>query len=163
EYTNVVGRPFVPPDWAFLHWRWRGTLRSELEGAPLALVDGVQVNGDFADDVLMYEALDIPAGVYLFDRPVLVGPYGFDRWDWDEVRVPNPEAMLAALKTRGYHTMIWSAAWACGSDPGANGIEAKLLGYLAPPRPGDTIDCGANVDLAEGGFILDVTNPAAQA
>src|SRR5262245_3322489 len=32
EYTNLVGRPLVPPDWAFLHWRWRGTLRSELEG-----------------------------------------------------------------------------------------------------------------------------------
>src|SRR5688572_29872546 len=24
EYTALTGRPIVPPDWAFLHWRWRG-------------------------------------------------------------------------------------------------------------------------------------------
>jgi alpha-D-xyloside xylohydrolase len=160
EYTNLVGRPLVPPDWAFLHWRWRGTLRDEREGVPPELLDGVAVNGDFADDVLMYETLGIPPGVYLFDRPVLVGPYGFDRWEWDTARMPNPEAMLASLARRGYHTMIWSAAWACGSDPGDNGMEAQALGYLAPPRPGDTLEC---FDLVEGGFILDVTNPGAQA
>jgi alpha-D-xyloside xylohydrolase len=154
EYTNLVGRPIVPPDWAFLHWRWRGELR---RGTP-ALLDGVAVNADLADDVLMYEALGIPPGVYLFDRPVLVGPYGFDRWEWDTDRMPNPEAMLASLARRGYHTMIWSAAWACGTDPGDHGGEAQALGYLAP-RPGRTLECGD----AGGSFILDVTNPGAQA
>jgi alpha-D-xyloside xylohydrolase len=154
EYTNVVGRPLVPPDWAFLHWRWRGELR---KGNP-AILDGVQVNADFADDVRMYDTLGIPAGVYLFDRPVLVGPYGFDRWEWDTERMPNPEAMLAALARRGYHTMIWSAAWACGSDPGDHGSEAQALGYLAP-RGGRTLEC----QDGGGSFILDVTNPGAQA
>ncbi len=156
EYTNLVGRPIVPPDWAFLHWRWRGELR---RGAP-ALVDGVPMNADFADDVLMYEALGIPPGVYLFDSPVLVGPYGFDRWEWDTERIPNPRRMLDWLRDRGYRTMIWSAAWTCGSDAGDNGIEARMLDYLAPPRPGNTLEC---FDLVDGGFILDVTNPAAQA
>ena len=116
------------------------------------MLDGVPVNGDLADDVLMYEALGIPAGVYLFDRPVLVGPYGFDRWEWDTDRMPNPREMLAALARRGYHTMIWSAAWACGGDPGDNGREAEALGYLAPR--GGTLECGDG----GGRFILDVTN-----
>jgi alpha-D-xyloside xylohydrolase len=154
EYTNVVGRPIVPPDWAFLHWRWRGELRK----ADPATLDGVAVNADLADDVRMYDTLGIPAGVYLFDRPVLVGPYGFDRWEWDTARMPNPEAMLAALARRGYHTMIWSAAWACGSEAGDHGSEAQTLGYLAP-RGGRTLECGD----AGGSFILDVTNPGAQA
>jgi alpha-D-xyloside xylohydrolase len=154
EYTNLVGRPLVPPDWAFLHWRWRGELRQ----GPPALLDGVEVNADLADDVTMYDALGIPAGVYLFDRPVLVGPYGFDRWEWDTARMPNPEAMLASLARRGYRTMIWSGAWACGSDPGDNGLVAQTLGYLAPTG-GGTLECGDT----GGSFILDVTNPAAQA
>jgi alpha-glucosidase (family GH31 glycosyl hydrolase) len=155
EYTNVVGRPLVPPDWAFLHWRWRGELRQ----GPPALLDGVEVNADLADDVAMYDMLGIPAGVYLFDRPVLVGPYGFDRWEWDTARVPNPDAMLSSLAQRGYHTMIWSAAWACGGDPGDHGLEALTRGYLAPRPGGGTLECG---DLG-GNFVLDVTNPGAQA
>ena len=69
EYTGVVGRPIVPPDWAFLHWRWRDELHL---GAP-AMLDGAPVNAELADDVLMYDALGIPPGVYLFDRPVLAG------------------------------------------------------------------------------------------
>src|SRR4029453_5827897 len=154
EYTNVVGRPLVPPDWAFLHWRWRGELRVS---AP-AMLDGVAVNADLADDVHMYDTLGIPAGVYLFDPPVLVGPYGFDRWEWDTTRMPNPEGMLAALARRGYHTMIWSAAWACGGDAGDQGSEAQALGYLAP-RGGRTLEC----QDTGGGFILGWANPGGQA
>ncbi len=145
----------MPPDWAFLHWRWRGELRQ----GPPALLDGVEVNADLAEDITMYETLGIPAGVYLFDRPVLVGPYGFDRWEWDTTRMPNPDAMLDSLARRGYRTMIWSAAWACGSDPGDHGLEAfTRSGYLAPRPGGGTLECG---DLG-GNFILDVTNPDAQ-
>jgi alpha-glucosidase (family GH31 glycosyl hydrolase) len=154
EYTNVVGRPIVPPSWAFLHWRWRDELRV---GAP-ALLDGVQVNADLADDVLMYDALGIPPGVYLFDRPVLAGEYGFGRWAWDEVRLPNPESMLQSLKRRGYHLMIWSSMWACGNTPGDDGVEAQALGYLVP-GPGGPPHCA---DVGGTSFIVDVTNPAAQ-
>ncbi len=155
EYTNLVGRPIVPPDWAFLHWRWRGELRT---GAP-ALLDGVPVNADLADDVLMYEQLGIPAGVYHFDRPVLVGNFGFARWEWDTARLPNPDAMLASLARRGYHTTIWSGAWMCGSTPGDDGLEAQALGYLAPGPVGPP-NCA---DAGGTSFIMDVTNPAAQA
>jgi alpha-D-xyloside xylohydrolase len=154
EYTSLVGRPLVPPDWAFLHWRWSDELRT----GPPALLDGVPVNADLADDVLMYEQLGIPAGVYHFDRPVLVGNYGFGRWEWDTERMPNPDAMLASLARRGYHTTIWSGAWMCGSGSGDDGLEAQSLGYLAP-GPGRPPNCA---DIGGTSFILDVTNPAAQ-
>jgi len=155
EYTDLVGRPVVPPDWAFLHWRWRGELAV---GAPADL-DGVAVNAQVAEDVLQYEALGIPAGVYLFDRPVLSGNFGFARWAWDETRLPNPAAMLASLRARGYRLMTWSAAWTCGSSPGDNGLEAQSLGYLAP-GPGGVPNCA---DVGGTSFILDVTNPDARA
>jgi len=159
EYTARNGRPVVPPDWAFLHWRWRGELRRNRD----AMLDGMLVNGDVAEDVLMYETYGIPAGVYLFDRPVLVGEpndlfSGWDRFAWDETRLPNPAHMLGALAARGYTFMMWSAAWACGTDAGDNGIEAQQLGFLAPGPGGDPL-CG---EFGLNSFILDVTNPAAR-
>lgn len=160
EYTARTGRPLVPPDWAFLHWRWRGELRPGRE----ATLDGMPVNGDVAEDVVMYETYGIPPGVYLFDRPVLVGETydlfsGFDRFEWDETRLPNPAHMLDALTSRGYRLMMWSAAWTCGVDDGDNGIEAEMLGFIAPGPGGDPL-CG---EFGRNSFILDVTNPDARA
>ena len=155
EYTAVTGRPLVPPDWAFLHWRWRG----ELSRGPTALLDGVLVNAQAAEDVLMYDALGIAPGVFLLDRPVLVDlPFGFSRFEWDPVRLPNQPQLLAALRRRGYRIMMWSAAWACGTNPGDNGFEARLLGFIAP-GPDTPTQCG---DIGNANFILDVTNPAAR-
>ena len=165
EYTHLNGRPFVPPAWAFLNWRWRDTL-----DVGTAKLDGVDVNAEVAEDVRMYEALGIPPGVYHFDRPVLerypqpdtAGEYGFARWAWDETRLPNPTAMLGSLAQRGYKTMIWSSNWMCGLTVDGrgmdDGIEAKQLGFLAPGSVADPFCNDANGTS----FIMDVTNPAAQ-
>jgi hypothetical protein len=59
EYTQLVGRPFVPPDWAFLHWRWRG----ELPIGATAELDGVTVNADVVEDLHVYERRGIRGGV----------------------------------------------------------------------------------------------------
>jgi len=153
-YTALNGRPFVPPDWAFLHWRWRGELR---RGATAEL-DGVTVNADVAEDVLMYEQLGIPPGVYMFDRPVLSGEFGFARFAWDEERLPNVQAMLDALERRGYRFVLWSSMWACGGAPGDNGSDALALGFLAPGGSGQP-RCD---DVGGGNFILDPTSAAAR-
>jgi len=156
EYTALTGRPIVPPDWAFLHWRWRGELRT---GAPAGF-DGVPMNADVVDDLSMYEALGLPVGVYLLDRPVLEGDgFGFDRFVFDQTRLPNVQAMLGALRARGWKIMMWSSAWVCGALPGDNGYDARQLGFIAPGPGGDPLcnEAGSN------SFILDVTNPAARA
>lgn len=154
EYTRLVGRPFVPPDWAFLHWRWRG----ELPRDATAELDGTTLNADVVEDVQMYEALGIPPGVYLLDRPVLEGEFGFARFTWDQQRVPNPDAMLSALRQRGYRIVMWSSLWACGSTSADNGSEALALGFLAPfANPEQPPMCG---DARASNFILDPTNPA---
>lgn len=155
EYTRLTGRPNVPPDWAFLHWRWR----DELPAGAAASLDGVAVNAAVAEDVLQYEQLGIPAGVYLLDRPVLQGNFGFARFAWDEQRLPNVRHMLDALRRRGYRLVTWSAAWVCGSEPGDNGYEAQQLGFIAPMRRTGTPFCD---DVRGRSFILDVTNPAAR-
>ncbi|MBX3025322.1 glycoside hydrolase family 31 protein [bacterium] len=150
-YTGLTGRPFIPPEWAFRHWRWRDEAAI---GTP-AVVDGEAMNAQVAEDLTMYEALDIPSGVYMIDRPWAGGAFGFDDFQWDPQRFPNPEGMLRVLRDRGYRVAVWSAALASGTAPGSNGAEARASGYLAPglePWP-DTPDAQ----------VLDITNPAARA
>ncbi len=142
EYTALTGRPFLPPEWAFKHWRWR----DELPRDERASLDGVEVNAEVAEDVLKYEELGIPAGVYLIDRPWSDGEFGFSNFNWDEQRLPNAEAMLASLEGRGYRIGVFTTCWALGRRPGDNGAEASERGYLAP-----------NSDRT-----IDLTNPDAR-
>ena len=144
EYTRLTGRPFVPPRWGFLHLRWRDEHRL---AAP-ALLDGVEMNADFVNDITMYETLAIPPGNYEFDRPWTdglsqLGYPGFASFHFDPARFPNADAMLAALKSRGYHTLVFIAPWALGD----NAVDAEQFGYYAPRTH----------------ILIDFTNPAAVA
>ena len=148
QYFALTGDPIRPPDWAFLHWRWRG----ELPEGEFAELDGELVNADIAADVLAYEEHGIPFGVYLFDRPYLVGggdslSGGFSEFVWDEERVINPEHTLAALDGRGMPIAVWAASWARGEEAGTNGAAAIEHGYHAP---------GSD-------RVIDLTNPDAVA
>ena len=146
-YTALTGRPFIPPAWAFKHWRWR----DEHAVGPTAEVDGEAINAQVAEDLSMYAALDIPPGVYMFDRPWAGGSFGFDDFQWDPQRFPNPDGMLRVVRERGYRVAVWSAALATGTAPGTNGAEARANGWLAPglaPWP-DTPDAQ----------VLDITDP----
>ncbi|MBM4266063.1 MAG: glycoside hydrolase family 31 protein [Deltaproteobacteria bacterium] len=154
EYTRLTGRPLVPPDWAFLPWRWRG----ELEVGPPAMLDGVAMNAQLVEDVTMFERLGIPAGVYMLDRPVLEGEFGFARFAWDEERLPNARAMLEALRRRGYRLVTWSSTWTCGAGPDDNGAAAQELGFVAP-GPVQTPHCA---DVGGTSFLLDVTSAEAR-
>ncbi len=147
HFTALTGRPFVPPEWAFRHWRWRDEHRL---GTP-AMLDGVAMNADLVDDVTHYEQLGIPVGNYTFDRPWATGDLpdltepeepGFGDLVWDEIRFPNSQAMLDGLNRRGYHVFLWVAPWATGVTTNR---EARERGYLAP---------GSR-------FIIDFTNPEA--
>ncbi len=147
RYTAITGRPFIPPPWAFKHWRWRDEHRI---GAP-AMLDGVPANADLVDDISHYEQLGIPVGNYEIDRPWATGDLpdltepeepGFGDLVWDEQRFPHPQEMIDALNRRGYHLFLWVAPWATGQTTNR---EAVAGGYLAP----------------HSRFIIDFTNPAA--
>jgi alpha-glucosidase (family GH31 glycosyl hydrolase) len=151
HYTSLTGRPWLPPRWAYQHMRWR----DEHASGPTATLDGVEMNAAFVEDVTMYEDLGFPMpGWYTFDRPWSSGPAGacpgagFTRFEFDPVRFPNASQMIAALKARGTHAMVWGSPWMCGNptDPLDNAFEAAQAGYLAPHDP----------------IHLDFTNPAAR-
>jgi len=146
SYYEKVGFPIRVPDWAFRHWLWRDELSNGVTGT----LDGYEVNAEIAEDVLMYERFSIPSGVYLFDRPYLVGAEdpdseGFHQFEWDTQRLPNIDATLDSLRSRGFRLAVWSAAWARNNGADSNGAEAAELGYLAPGNS----------------RVIDLTNPAA--
>ncbi len=149
RYTALAGRPFLPPEWAFKHWRWRDEHRL---AAP-ALLDGVPMNADLVEDITQYEALGIPVGNYTLDRPWATGDVsdladpeepGFGDLRFDEARFPNPQQMVDALNARGYHVFLWVGPWATGVETHAEAVDG---GFLAP---------GSR-------FLIDFTKPEAVA
>jgi alpha-D-xyloside xylohydrolase len=143
QYTKLIGRPFLPPKWAYTPWRWRDEHRI---GVPAEL-DGVKVNAQLAEDIKMYEQLDIPAGVYLIDRPYAEGFMGWSNLTFNPLRFPNAEKMSEIIHQRGYKLVVWGAPWAIGIGPKDFGAEARKLGYIVP---------GSKENI-------DYTNPAAVA
>ena len=141
EYTSITGRPFVPPDWSFKHWRWR----DELPLGQTAQADGVTMNAWVADDLNNYAKYGIPAGVYLIDRPWQPGEFGFARFAWDPARLPNADRMLNVIKQHGFKLGLFTTAWALGDGPQDTRAEAEAGRYLAP----------------NSNRTIDFTNPAA--
>lgn len=130
RYTEHAGRPFLPPRWVFLPWKWRG----ECKSGKFAEVGGLTINAEVADDILMYEKLGLPAGVYLIDRPWARGTMGYGNFEWDQDRFPNGDAMVKMLKDRGWRVIIWGAPWALGDEPREFGPEARAKGLIVGDR-----------------------------
>jgi alpha-D-xyloside xylohydrolase len=125
-YTALSGRPRRPPDWALGHWIWHDEHRVAAPARAL----GVAMNAEVAEDLRWHQSLGLPAGVYLFDRPWTPGRFGFGSLPlrFDEARFPNAPAMLAALHGAGWHTLVWSAAFAVeDTDLGRVAREESLL------------------------------------
>ncbi len=130
EYTAQTGRPFMPPRQMFRHWRGRDELVRN-EGAPgdgVAEFAGVSMHATVAGVLQKYQELDLPAGVYHFDRPWAIGAEGYGDFVFDSTRLPNAADMLAAMSDDGWHMMVWISNWAIGP----RGAEASPKGYLVP-------------------------------
>lgn len=139
QYTALTGRPPVPPDAVFTHWRGRD---EEVVG-PTANWHGVDMNASVATDLAAYERYGITPGIYHFDRPWAVGTEGYGDLQFDPARFPNAAAMLAAMRKAGWKIEVWVAPWVLD----APAVEAKANGWLAPNSP----------------RALDLTNPDAVA
>ena len=123
-YSRLTGRPDLPPPIVFKHWRGR----DEAVIGPPVEVDGVPLNPTIADDLTHYAEYDIPAGVYHFDRPWGIGTEGYGDFVFDEVRFPDPEAMLRLMRELGWRPTVWISEWALDG----RAAEAREQGWLAP-------------------------------
>ena len=91
EYTDLVGKPSMPPLWSFGTWMSRITYFSEKEGYDVAA--NIRKN-------------KYPCDVIHFDT----GWFDVD-WQCDykfsENRFQNPRQMLKDLKSQGFHVCLW--------------------------------------------------------
>lgn len=142
-----VGPSILPPKWAFSCWRWRDNHRNKEN-----YYDGTMADTPYCtkvvEDILMMQALDIPCGVYWVDRPWAVGSYGYNDFEWDRNRLPNPERMIKWLEKNNIRFLLWIAPWVSGN-------MAKVA-----------IEKGYNVKGKESRLsvrpLVDFTNPQAK-
>lgn len=143
QYTEVTGRPSIPPRWAFGTWRWRDNHINRD-----TLYDGTLYRGPYNsmvyEDLLMMDSLDIPLDVYWVDRPWAKGPRGYDDFEWDPERFPNAESMSRWVK-EDYDSefLVWIAPWVMGKMS----EEALKRGYALPSK--GMVDIGLKEISAE--------------
>lgn len=148
RYTDLSGRPAMPPDWALGIWMSRCAYQSRAQ----------------VDEVLTrLRAERIPCDVVHLDPswmkthwyPVL----GVDACDfsWDEDLWPDPEGMFADFKARGFKVDLWINPYLPEGQPIY--AEAAEKGYLARSTKGGW----ARQEFGEPVGVVDLTNPAAKA
>lgn len=133
EYTDLVGRPEMPPLWSFGTWMSRITYFSEEEGREVAR---------------QLRKNRIPSDVIHFDT----GWFGVD-WQCDYAfaadRFNDPEKMLADLKKDGFHTCLWQLPYFTPK----NKFFPELVEKRLHVRNG-------RGELPYEDAVLDFTNPA---
>lgn len=146
RYARSVGTTVLPPRWTFLPWRWRDDLwdlPAFYDGTP----NPTPFNSMVVEDVVMMEALGIPCGVYIIDRPWAGGPMGYGDLAFDPARLPNAPEMIAWLEEKGIKTVLWAAPWVM--NPVRR--EARALGFTVR---------GA-VPFLPSASLIDFTDPRA--
>ena len=142
KYTQLTGRPALPPAWTFGLWLSTSFTTNYDEATVNEFVDG------------MVER-DLPLQVFHFDC-FWMKEFHWTDFKWDERVFPDPQGMLNRLKKRGLNICVWINPYiAQQSRLFSEGVEN---GYLVKKPNGDVWQW----DLWQPGMALvDFTNPAA--
>lgn len=142
KYTDLTGKPSLPPAWSFGLWLSTSFLTDYNEETVNSFVDG------------MFER-DIPLEVFHFDC-LWMKEYEWCNFIWDERTFPEPEKMLQRLKNKGLKICVWINPYVGQKSPLFDvGMEN---GYFLKRENGDVWQW----DKWQAGLaIVDFTNPAA--
>ncbi len=132
EYTDLVGKPGMPPLWSFGTWMSRITYFSEKEGYDVAA--NIRKN-------------KYPCDVIHFDT----GWFDVD-WQCDykfsENRFQNPQQMLKDLKSQGFHVCLWQLPYFTSKNR-----------YFPELIKKDMYVKNGNGELPYEDVVLDFSNP----
>ncbi len=146
QHALETGPSVVPPDWALGPWRWRDEHFNEAayyDGTPKS----APYNTDIVEDVLMMEAFDIPFTAVWIDRPWGPGVRGFDDYEFDTERLPEPEKMIDWLNDHGAELMLW--------------IGPFVMGDMADYAENNDYDLQGHRWKDSRQVLMDFTNPEA--
>ena len=132
EYTDLVGKPGMPPLWSFGTWMSRITYFSEKEGYDVAA--NIRKN-------------KYPCDVIHFDT----GWFDVD-WQCDykfsENRFQNPQQMLKGLRSQGFHVCLWQLPYFTPKNR-----------YFSELIEKDMYVKNGNGELPYEDVVLDFSNP----
>lgn len=133
-YTDLTGKPEMPPLWSFGLWMSRITYFSE--------ADGRKVAADLRSN-------RIPADVIHFDTGWFETDWRCD-YQFAESRFSDPEKMIADLKEMGLHTCLWQLPYFVPKNKLFPEIVEKRL-FVRNPK--------GNIPYEDA--VLDFSNPDA--
>ena len=149
-YTELTGRPAVPPEWAF--GLWASTCFVQFtEASVLEVARRLRAEG-------------IPCDVFHLDS-FWQRAYMWCDFEWDAARLPDPRRLLAELHREGFHNCLWINPYV--SLQSALYMEGATHGYFLKRPDGSIYHPIGWSQRTERGMglcaIIDFTNPAAAA
>ena len=132
EYTDLVGKPGMPPLWSFGTWMSRITYFSEKEGYDVAA--NIRKN-KYPCDVIHFDT-----GWFDVDWQ---GDYKFS-----ENRFQNPQQMLKDLRSQGFHVCLWQLPYFTPKNR-----------YFSELIEKDMYVKNGNGELPYEDVVLDFSNP----
>jgi alpha-D-xyloside xylohydrolase len=147
-YTDLTGKPPVPPEWAFGLWASTCFVKFT-ESSVLAEARRLRREG-------------IPCDVFHLDS-FWQRAFMWCDFEWDAERLPDPKRLLAELHREGFHNCLWINPYvACQSALYQEGVAG---GYFLRRSDGSVYDALVWSQRTERGMglcgIVDFTNPAA--
>ena len=142
KYTELTGKPALPPAWSFGLWLTTSFTTNYDEETTSSFIQGM------ADR-------DIPLHVFHFDCFWMEG-FEWCNFVWDPKTFPDPEGMLKRYHQRGLKICVWINPYIGQKSPlFAEGME---YGYLVKKSNGDVWQ----TDMWQAGMgLVDFTNPEA--
>ena len=144
KYTDLTGKPALPPAWSFGLWLTTSFTTNYDEATTSSFIQGM------ADR-------EIPLHVFHFDC-YWMDAYEWGNFDWDPATFPDPKGMLKRYHDRGLHICVWINPYI--GQKSCLFKEGKENGYLVKKKDGSVWQ----TDLWQPGMALvDFTNPDAVA
>lgn len=142
KYTELTGKPALPPAWSFGLWLTTSFTTNYDEKTTSGFIDGMAEH-------------DIPLHVFHFDC-FWMDAYEWCNFTWDPKTFPDPEGMLKRYHDKGLRICVWINPYIGQKSPlFAEGMEQ---GYLLRKTNGDVWQ----TDMWQAGMgLVDFTNPDA--
>ena len=142
KYTDLTGKPALPPEWSFGLWLSTSFTTDYDTETVMSFVDGMAERG-------------IPLAVFHFDCFWMQGFHWSD-FIWDKKMFKDPADLLKALKERGLKICVWINPYIAQAS--ALFDEGMEKGYLIRRKDGSVWQW----DMWQPGLaVVDFTNPEA--